>query len=67
MRLKLSEMESFATVLRYAYLGITRNLAFIRGNPDAEIECNRVEIKDYANSAQDAAEKIAILINGEEQ
>ena len=55
-------MEAYALLLRSASEGIIRNIAFIRANEDAEHGENYNDIWQYANSAQTAAEKIAVEI-----
>lgn len=62
MKPDLKEMEAYALLLRSASEGIIRNIAFIRANADAEHGENYNEIWQYANSAQTAAEKIAVEI-----
>lgn len=62
MKPDLKEMEAYALLLRNASEGIIRNIAFIRANADAEHGENYNEIWQYANSAQTAAEKIAVEI-----
>ena len=62
MKPDLKEMEAYALLLQSASEGIIRNIDFIRANPDAETEENYNEIWQYANSAQTAAEKIAVEI-----
>ena len=58
----MENVELYANLLKIAYTGITRNIAFIRANPDADNTESFNEIIRYANSAQDSAEKIAVML-----
>lgn len=54
----LNEIETYSLLLRSAYETITRNVAFIRANPDAEPDESYNVIYQAGNAAQTAAEKI---------